>query len=261
MYQEEVEKTGTLALEKYHLLRRRPIAYFLSSMQAGAFVGFGVLLSFTAGGMLTEGGVPAVKLIMGACFGVALSLVLMAGAELFTGNNFVMAVALFQKKIKFSGVAALCAVCWVGNLAGSALLALLYRLTGLGTGAVAQIMAQTAADKMAVPPGPLFVRAVLCNILVCLAVWCGIRMKSEAGKLIMVFWCLLAFFTTGFEHSIANMTLLTIGLLNPSGAAVSVGGYFYNLILVTLGNMVGGILFMALPYYLIGRKKESDPSC
>lgn len=255
MYQEEIQNTGALAAQKYKLLHERPTAYFISAMQAGAFVGFGVLLSFTAGGLLTADGVPAVKLIMGACFGVALSLVIMAGSELFTGNTFVMTVGCLQRKVRLPHVAAICALSWVGNLAGSILLALLYRLTGLGTGAVAQIMADTAAAKMAVPPGQLFVRAILCNILVCLAVWCGIKMKSEAGNLIMVFWCLLAFFTTGFEHSVANMTLLTVALFNPAGAAVDLLGYAYNLAVVTLGNMAGGIIFMALPYYAVARKK------
>ena len=93
--------------------------------------------------------------------------------------------------------------------------------------------------------------------LVCLAVWCGFKCKSESGKLIMIFWCLFAFITTGFEHSIANMTLLTISLLAPMEAAVTIGGYAYNLIVVTLGNMVGGILFVAIPYYLISKKKET----
>ena len=72
----------------------------------------------------------------------------------------------------------------------------------------------------------------------------------------MIFWCLFVFITAGFEHSVANMTLLTIGLLSPAGATVSIGGYAYNIIMVTLGNMVGGIVFMAIPYYIISRKKK-----
>ncbi|MBR6473065.1 MAG: formate/nitrite transporter family protein, partial [Firmicutes bacterium] len=103
---------------------------------------------------------------------------------------------------------------------------------------------------------PLLARGILCNTLVCLAVWCGFRAKSDAGKLIMIFWCLLAFFATGFEHSIANMTLLTLSLINNGGnEAISFGGYCYNLIVVTLGNMIGGILFVALPYSAASREK------
>lgn len=251
MFREEMENVGNTAKDKLQFFREKPAAYFLSAMLAGMFVGFGVLLAYSGGGMLNEAGVPGVKLIMGACFGVALSLVMMAGAELFTGNNFVMAVGVLQKKAGVRETALLWCFCWLGNLAGAILLAVLYNLTGLGAGGVAQLIADTAAVKMSVEAGPLFVRGILCNILVCLALWCGLKMKSETGKLIMIFWCLIAFFTAGFEHSIANMSLLMIALLNPSGAAVSAGGMFYNLAVVTAGNIVGGVLFMAVPYFLI----------
>ena len=74
--------------------------------------------------------------------------------------------------------------------------------------------------------------------------------------MIMIFWCLFAFITCGFEHSVANMTLLTISLLSPCGTAVTLGGYFYNLLVVTLGNMTGAILFLAIPYFMMAKKRE-----
>ena len=107
---------------------------------------------------------------------------------------------------------------------------------------------------MSLPPLVLFLRGILCNVLVCLAVWCGFRCKSDSGKLIMTFWCLYAFFTCGFEHSVANMTVLTLGLLNPAGMAVSLSGYGYNLLWVTLGNIVGAVLFLAIPYGIASKK-------
>ena len=102
----------------------------------------------------------------------------------------------------------------------------------------------------------LFSKAILCNICVCVAIWCGARLKSEGAKLVMCFCCVTTFVTCGFEHSIANMTFLSIGLMNPNGAAVSLMGMIYNLVIVTLGNMVGGIVFVALPYYLTGKAKN-----
>ena len=257
MFREEIDMAGNAAKKKIQFLRQQTGAYFISAMLAGMFVGFGVLLAFTAGGMLKEGGVPGVKFIMGGCFGVALSLVLMAGAELFTGSNFVMAVGMFQKKVTIQDAATVWVTCWLGNLAGSVLVAGMYSLTGLCTGSVQAIMADTTAMKMSVEPLPLFMRAILCNILVCLAVWCGIKMKTETGKLIMTFWCLITFFTAGFEHSVANMSLMMIGLLNPAQYDISIGGYAYNLAVVTIGNMVGGILFLAVPYFLIGKEKAA----
>ena len=139
-------------------------------------------------------------------------------------------------------------VCWIGNLCGGIVLGIVYHLTGLGAGAVGEFMAAGALAKMSAAPVALIARGALCNMLVCLAVWCGFRCKNEAAKLMMVFWCLFAFITTGFEHSIANMTLFTEVLLNPAGQAVSLGGAVYNLVMVTIGNMIGGIVFVALPY-------------
>ena len=255
MFKEEFEAASNGAVAKYALLKKNPGGYFVLSMLAGMYIGFGVLLAFTAGGLLS--GAPATKLVMGAAFGVALSLVVMAGGELFTGNNMVMAAGVLKKKVTVANAIQLWIICWLGNAAGGILLAWLYHLTGLGDGAVGAFMASGALAKMSAAPAALLTRGILCNMLVCLAVWCGFRCKSESAKLIMIFWCLLAFFTTGFEHSVANMTLLTVTLLRPAGEAVTVGGWFYNLALVTAGNMIGGICLVALPYYAGTREKTS----
>lgn len=254
MFLEDFLTLCNSAKSKVAFLKGNPLGYFISSMLAGMFVGFGIILAYTAGGMIHDN--PFVKLVMGSAFGVALSLVMMAGAELFTGNNMVMMGGMLNKSIRFKEAISLWITCWIGNFIGSIFVALLFYWTGLATGDTAELMAKTAQTKMHLDIVPLFVRAILCNVLVCLATWSGYRCKTESGKLIMIFWCILTFFTSGFEHSIANMTLLTISLLSPMGAAVSIGGLFYNIIIVTLGNMIGGTLLMALPYYLISKKKE-----
>lgn len=160
-----------------------------------------------------------------------------------------------EKSIRWAQAMRVWLVCYLGNLLGSVTLAVLFTLTGIpGSGAAGEFFANTAASKMAGTPGNLFAKAVLCNILVCLAVWCGMRLKSEGAKLAMNFCCVSTFVICGYEHSVANMTFFAIGLLNPQGAAVSLGGAFYNLLIVTAGNMVGGILLVAVPYFLISRE-------
>jgi nitrite transporter NirC len=248
VYSEDFEATAKSGLAKVTFLKTNPAGYFVSSMLAGIYIGFGSLLMNSIAGQLE--GNPAAKMISGAAFSVALSLVVMAGAELFTGNNMAMAAGVFKKKITLADAVKLLAVCWLGNLAGSWCLVILFHFSGLQTGNTAEALAQGAAAKMSIPFGSLLIRGLLCNMLVCLAIWCSTRAKSDAGKLIMVFWCILAFVTTGFEHSIANMTQLSAALLDPAGEAVSFGGYVYNLLTVTLGNMIGGILFVAVPYYI-----------
>ena len=247
MFGSEFEAAAQAAAAKSALLKKNPAGYFILAMLAGMYVGFGVLLAFTTGGLM--GSTPGAKLVMGMMFSSALSLVVFAGSELFTGNNFVMTAGVLKKKATLSESIRLWVICYLGNAAGSLLLALLYYMTGLGNGAAGESMASAAAAKMAAGPIQLIVRGMLCNMLVCAAVWCGYRCKSESGKLIMIFWAITVFFTAGFEHSVANMTLLPTALLNPCGQAVSIGGLFYNLLFVTIGNMIGGIVLFTIPYF------------
>ncbi len=254
MFRNDFEKVSDGAASKVAFMNRNFAGYFVMSMMAGAYIGIGVLLAFTAGGLLT--GLPYAKIVMGLSFGVALSLVVMAGAELFTGNNLAMAAGILDKKVTWKDAIKLWVICWIGNLAGGVILAGIYSLTGLCTGQVAEFMVSASAAKMGAGAVELFARGILCNYLVCLAVWCAGRATSDAGKLIMVFWCLFAFITTGFEHSVANMTLFTVALLQPAHEAVTAGGFVYNLAMVTLGNIVGGALFVAVPYYIAGKKDK-----
>ncbi len=255
MFKEEIHSVATSAAAKFALLKKNPLGYLISSALAGAFIGFGVLLAFTAGGLLSAAASPLVKIVMGLSFGIALSLVVMAGAELFTGNNFVMAVGIAKKTVRLRDALLLWAVCWLGNLIGAVILAFLFHGTGLNSGAVGEFIAASALTKTTLPWVNLILRGLFCNILVCLGVWCSAKMKSESGKLIMIFWCLFAFITIGFEHSIANMSLIVIALLGEGAANLTIGGYFYNLLFVTIGNMLGGIVCVALPYLQIAREK------
>ena len=256
MFNEEFNKVAGAAKAKSDLLKNNKLGYFVSSMLAGIFVGMAIMLIFTIGGLLTAAESPATKIVMGISFGGALSLVVFAGSELFTGNNFVMAVGSLNKSLSWVDTIKVWIVSFIGNLVGSILAGYMFYLAGLAKGPVGEFIANTAATKMSLPAQELFFRGLFCNILVCLAVWCTFRCKDDISKLIMIFWCLFIFITAGFEHSIANMTLLTIGLLSPGTAAVSVAGYAYNIGVVTLGNMIGGIFFVAVPYYLISRKNK-----
>lgn len=153
-------------------------AYFISAMLAGNVCWFAVLLALQQVNVKRRRRAGC-EVYYGRLLWRCLSLVLMAGAELFTGSNFVMAVGMFQKKVTFQDSVTVWVTCWLGNLAGSVLVAGMYSLTGLCTGSVQAIMADTTAMKMSVEPLPLFMRAILCNILVCLAVWCGIKRNRK----------------------------------------------------------------------------------
>ena len=149
MFRNDYSKTSDGAAAKVAFMNKDPMAYFVVSMLAGAYIGIGVLLAFTSGGLLT--GLPYARIVMGLSFGVALSLVVMAGAELFTGNNLAMASGLLDKKVTWKDALKLWCICWIGNLAGSMLLAAIYHLTGLATGPVGEFMVSATAAKMGIP--------------------------------------------------------------------------------------------------------------
>jgi nitrite transporter NirC len=262
IFEEEFLAITAAARKKADFLSDSPAGFFVSSMLAGIYVGFGALLLLTIGG-LTDGAGGA-KLLMGGSFSLALSLVIFAGAELFTGSNFIMASGLFEGAVGSIDVSRVWIACYLGNWAGSVLLAALYWGSGISTGAISNFIAAASAAKMSAPPLQLFIRGILCNLMVCLGVWCCYRCSSESVKLVMIFWCVYSFATIGFEHSVANMTILTAGMLLPHGPAVSAGGYFYNILIVTAGNMAGGVLLVAAPYFIVSggarRARRTGPA-
>lgn len=239
---EAIAAISSAAVIKSETLGRSWISYLMLTMLGGMFVGFGVILLVTIGGQLD--GHASTKIIQGLAFGVALSMVILGGADLFTGNNLVMTIGTLEKKTTWKDTGAIWAYSYIGNFAGALLCALMYRMTGLASGGIGIYIEQLAIMKMNAPFMELLFRGVLCNVLVCLAVWCSYKLKSESAKLLMIFCCIFPFITIGFEHSIANMTLLSLALLLPHGDMVSVVGMFANLIPVSIGNLIGGALFI-----------------
>ncbi len=272
-YSDSVRAAGEVAAKKVAFLRDNPIGYLVAAAMAGAYVGVGVFLAFVVGGAAT--GAPWQKIAMGVSFAIALSLVVFAGAELFTGNNLVMAIGWWRRRNTAGQMLAIWALSWVGNLLGAALLAVLlffaasmnpdpHYVASNPTAVksaqqmIYELVQSVSEKKMHLDPVVLFTRGILCNWLVCLGVWCTYRMQSESGKLIMILWCLYAFVASGFEHSVANMTLLTLALLQPHAAALTWGGMGYNLLWVTLGNIVGGAIFVGAAYWSAGHLAHRD---
>lgn len=254
MFTETKNLLSEVAVKKVNFYKSGIIKYLIASMWAGAYVGFGIILIMTIGGLGSESNFPFTKMLMGLSFGIALSLVIMAGSELFTGNNMILTVGALDKKVTWKDSANIWVWSFIGNAIGSTLLGLLLSLTNVAATPTGAFILKTAATKMNGDFIPLFVNGILCNLLVCLAVLCSVKMKSESGKLIMVFWCLFAFITSGFEHSVANMTIFATALFMPHPETVSLMGVFQNMIPVTLGNFIGGSLLLGASYFYMGKE-------
>jgi nitrite transporter NirC len=238
---------------------RRQLAYLVQSMLAGSFIGVAVVLMVSAAGPLLAAGSPWTPLVQGLVFGIALSLVVFAGGELATSNMMILTQGALGGSIHWARASGTLVFSFVGNLAGSLTFAVMVHQTGLlapGTPA-GEMIAWMLEKKAHETSGQLFWRGVLCNMLVCLAVWAGARMRSEAGRLIMIFWCLLAFITSGFEHVVANMTTFGLGLVGGLGTTWADLGE--NMLMVGLGNLVGGAIIVGAGYAIAaGRPKVAE---
>jgi nitrite transporter len=249
MYADTVDGFARIAEKKLAFLRHSPGGFFVASMLAGAYVGLGIILIFTLGAEVPP---ELRKLVMGATFGIALTLVVIAGAELFTGHTMFMALRRYSGAGTLGDIGASWTMTWAGNLAGALALVALFDMAGGGglLGSPEGLVMKVAAIKMNASGANLFARAVLCNWLVCLAIWMAARVDSDIAKCVVIFWCLLAFIACGFEHSVANMTLLGLALAGNHPETVSIAGAAWNLGWVTLGNVVGGAVFVGGAYYV-----------
>lgn len=255
MHNEILEKLTVASKNKVNLLNSSRLKYIVSSSFAGLYVGIGILLIFTIGGLLTSANSPMTKIMMGVSFAIALSLVVMTGSELFTGNNMVMTAGTLNKGTSTKDLLRVWAYSFVGNLLGSLLVSGLFVGTGLvNKGSVMEFFATTSLAKASLPFMNLFFRGVLCNILVCVAVMCSFRTNDDTAKLIIIFMCLFAFITSGFEHSVANMTIFGVALFSSAIKGATLMGAIYNLFVVTLGNIAGGALVMGAGAYILGKK-------
>ena len=251
MYTEAVQALGDQAASKLAGQRRSLASHVVRSMLAGMYVGAAIVLIFTIGGSLSKDSPGAVRLLMGVCFGGALTMVIFAGSELFTGSNLVLTLGVLTRKATVSDLTANWIWTWIGNLLGSVLLAFMVVRAGLlDAEPIKGFVLGLVEKKMNLPPEQLLWRAVLANWLVCLAVWMAVRVKSETARILLIWWCMFTFITSGYEHSIANMCGLMLGLLLPHPEAITWTGYAYNLGLATLGNVIGGALFVAGLYWI-----------
>ena len=241
--------------------RMAALPLLMLGVLAGAFVGLGSML-FVIVRADPGLGFAAAQIGGGLVFSLGLVLVTVAGAELFTGNNL-LAMAWADRRIGTRDVLRNWALVCLANFAGAAGLAVLVFAsghTGMGEGAVGRTVARIAWTKQELPLHEAFLRGVLCNVLVCMAVWMAMAGRSVVDKVVAVVFPISAFVAAGFEHSIANMYLMPLAMLVqaagpvPGVGAVTWGGMFANLAVVIAGNLVGGSVLVGLAYHVIYRR-------
>ena len=257
-FKEEIADLAQLGKSKSDAYKNFKLSTLIGGLQAGAYVGIAIILIMTLGAVAPASVRP---LVMGATFGLALILVVIGGAELFTGYNLYTAISVNQKRLSWGDALSINGFIFIANLIGAMLLVLIYWI-GQGPlthGTSAEFIQSVASTKMHLSAQALIARGLLCNWLVCLALWMARRVNSDSAKCIVIAWCLLAFIAAGFEHSVANMTVQLLALAGPDNVDISVFGAMHNLLWVTIGNVLGGAVFVGLAYsYQAGETKETN---
>lgn len=232
----------------------------LLSFLAGAYIAFGGLLAeITNAGMLAAGfPVGLSKFAFGAVFPVGLMLVVIAGSELFTGNVMYMVMGCLNGEASIGGLARNWIVSWIFNFVGALFVAyVLAYLGGVVADPTISAGAMTVAEtKIGLSWDQAFIRAIGCNWLVCLAVYLAFASDDIIGKIFGIWFPIMAFVTIGFEHSVANMFFLPLGMFLGAEGVTWSTIILNNLIPVTLGNIVGGAIFVACIYYFVYVRKS-----
>ena len=237
------------------------------SLLAGVYIGFGAQLST----VVTQDaqahlGLGLSRFLGGSVFSLGLMLIVICGAELFTGNSLLTKTAL-ERKISWGAIARNWTLVILGNLAGSLFFAALMFYSDLWrTGNLEQQALAIAGAKVQIPFGAALIRGILCNWLVCLAVFMAAAARDIAGKILACYVPIMAFVASGFEHSVANMYFIPTGLFINEATGSKLphldwAGFWHNLIPVTLGNVLGGVVFVGCAYWFVhlhGRKSTAN---
>jgi formate/nitrite transporter len=240
------------------------LSVFVLGILAGAYIGFGGLLSTTVTfDLAAQVGVGLTKFLAGSAFSLGLILVVIAGAELFTGNNL-MVSSVMTKDISFNTMTKRWGLVYVANFIGSILLALVFYLSGLwktGNGALGTAAVGIAFTKVNLGFLEALIRGIGCNWLVCLAVWMSLASRQTIGKIFAIYFPIMGFVAIGFEHCIANMYFIPTGIFLHQWAGISapaafdpsslswIGFLWKNLLPVTIGNIIGGAVFVGMSYW------------
>ena len=256
MEQEGLNAACAAALKKYDFFRNRR-RYFVYACMAGCFCSIGMALacSAAAGFYSSEALRGAHRFMLGAMFTLSFTMIVFAGAELFTGNVLIMSIGVFQKKLKLFQAVGILAFCYFANIVGAVFMGFIISLAGIMEGQTGDMMLSLAGGKTALSFSHGFFRGIMCNVMVCLGMWCVLKLKSESAKMIVLFWAVIGFVVPGYEHSIANAGIFTMATF-AKASSMDYQGLVLNMLSVSLGNIVGGAVFVALVYWFSGRSAQ-----
>lgn len=250
----DFELLNRVAMTKYDMAKNEPFRFYVRSLVAGLYLGMATILSYTLAVILNNVSYEVAKIAFAGSFGIGLVVIVLLGSELFTGNCFTTIIPVFHRDLKFYQILPMWGICYIGNFIGIALLMFLFIHTGSNQEALQSYLTYVITGKLQFDACQLFIKGILCNFIVCVAVFAGLKIKSESAKMIVMLIVVMSFVLPGFEHSIANMGTFSMGFF-ALGNSILWSGLGLHMLISTIGNIIGGSLLLGLPIYLMSKPK------
>lgn len=239
---------------KYNLMKNDPLRFFVRSFMAGAYLGIAAILSYTLGALLNDHSVIG-KIAVAGTFGIGLVAIVYLGAELFTGNCFVTIMPVLKKELRIRDIVPMWLTCYLGNMVGIAFICFLFIKSGSQEKIMIPYLQGVMTAKLNFDVMELLIRGILCNFIVCVAAYSGVKIKDETAKLIVIMILVMTFVLPGFEHCIANGGIFAMGLTQ-LGSSMDWSVLPLHMLISTLGNIIGGSVVLAVPIYIMFRTSQ-----
>ncbi|GER65869.1 transporter [Weizmannia acidilactici] len=258
---EAVDSVIQMALNKKKVLEESLLRYVTKAALASMFIGFAIIICYRLAEPFFDAKSPVTSFMSSIFFGAALVLIMFGGGELFTGNTMMFSMSTLKKATTWKDALANWAATYAGNIIGAAIFGLFIHYTGLYADTEnSQFLMTVVSGKISLTTTQMLFRSILCNWLVCLAFWVPINVKGDGTKIASMMLLVFGFVISGYEHSIANMVLFSLSLAAPHPDTITLAGILHNLGVVTIGNMIGGGVFVGAMYAFLTSKKKDKAS-
>lgn len=244
----DIENITKAGIGKIEMAKANPFKFFMRSCMAGAYLAIAAILSFSLGALFQHD-VALSKTLVAGSFGIGLALIVFLGGELFTGNCFTTIMPVYTKRKKLTDLVPAWVICYAGNCVGSAIICALFISSGALKDALTTYLTSSITAKLNFDLIELFIKAILCNFIVCAGAYAGMKIQDSMTKLVFLVIIVMAFVLPGFEHCIANAGTFTMGL-TLLGSSVDWSLLPLHMLIATVGNIIGGSVLIGLPVYL-----------
>lgn len=248
---DDIQLLNNVGITKVRMAKEDPVRFFVRAIMAGLYLGGAMILSYAAGAILSTNYPEASKIAVAATFGIGLVAICFLGAELFTGNCLTTIIPVYDKKIRFKEILPAWGICYLGNLIGMAIVGFLYIKSGSLNTIFPTYLKPMMDSKLDFEITQLLIKGVLCNFLVCIAGYAGIKVKDDMVRLMMIMFFVAAFVLPGFEHCIANSGFFAMCLTQYGASLSEFMTIMIHMLIATFGNIIGGAIVAGIPVYLI----------